>query len=46
LWGGEPGRLIDAAVQQRIELVSSAALLADLQSKACCDRAEPPAAAV
>ncbi|MDX2298389.1 MAG: putative toxin-antitoxin system toxin component, PIN family [Xanthomonadaceae bacterium] len=31
LWGGAPGRLIDAAVQQRIELVSSTALLAELQ---------------
>lgn len=31
LWGGAPGRLIDAAVQQRIELASSTALLAELQ---------------
>ena len=31
LWGGEPGRLIDAAVQQRVELASSTALLAELQ---------------
>ncbi len=31
LWGGPPGQLIDAAVQQRIELASSTALLAELQ---------------
>lgn len=31
LWGGTPGRLIDAAEGQRIELASSAALLAELQ---------------
>ena len=31
LWGGTPGRLIDAAQAQRIELASSAALLAELQ---------------
>lgn len=31
LWGGTPGRLIDAAEAGRIELVSSAALLAELQ---------------
>lgn len=31
LWGGTPGRLIDAARTGRIELVSSAALLAELQ---------------
>lgn len=31
LWGGTPGRLIVAAEEQRIELVSSAALLAELQ---------------
>lgn len=31
LWGGAPGRLIEAAEQQRIELVSSTALLAELQ---------------
>jgi len=31
LWGGTPGRLIDAAEAQRIELASSAALLAELQ---------------
>ncbi len=31
LWGGTPGRLIDAAEDQRIELASSAALLAELQ---------------
>jgi len=31
LWGGTPGRLIDAAVAGRIELASSAALLAELQ---------------
>ena len=31
LWTGTPGRLIDAAVLGRIELVSSAALLAELQ---------------
>lgn len=32
LWGGEPGRPIDAAVQGRVELASSTALLAELQS--------------
>jgi len=31
LWGGTPGRLIDAAAAGRIELASSAALLAELQ---------------
>jgi putative PIN family toxin of toxin-antitoxin system len=31
LWGGTPGRLIDAAEAGRIELASSAALLAELQ---------------
>ncbi len=31
LWGGTPGRLIDAAEKRRIELASSAALLAELQ---------------
>ena len=31
LWGGMPGRLIDAAEAGRIELVSSAALLGELQ---------------
>lgn len=31
LWGGSPGRLIEAAEQQRVELVSSTALLAELQ---------------
>lgn len=31
LWGGAPGRLIDAAVRRRIELASSTALLAELQ---------------
>ena len=31
LWGGKPGRLIDAAEDRRIELASSAALLAELQ---------------
>ena len=31
LWGGAPGQLIDAAAQQRIELFSSTALLAELQ---------------
>jgi uncharacterized protein len=31
LWGGTPGRLIDAAEEQRIELANSAALLAELQ---------------
>jgi putative PIN family toxin of toxin-antitoxin system len=31
LWGRGPGKLIDAAVQQRIELASSTALLAELQ---------------
>lgn len=32
LWGRGPGALIDAAVAKRIELVSSTALLAELQS--------------
>lgn len=31
LWGGTPGRLIDAALLQRVELAASAALLAELQ---------------
>jgi len=31
LWGGTPGYLIDAVVAGRIELASSAALLAELQ---------------
>ncbi|MFG6431651.1 putative toxin-antitoxin system toxin component, PIN family [Roseateles sp. LYH14W] len=31
LWGGTPGRLIDAAEATRVELLSSAALLAELQ---------------
>lgn len=31
LWGGTPALLIDAAQEQRIELASSAALLAELQ---------------
>ena len=31
LWGGTPGRLIDAAEAGRVELVSSTALLAELQ---------------
>ena len=31
LWGGTPGRLIDAAEAGQIDLVSSAALLAELQ---------------
>jgi putative PIN family toxin of toxin-antitoxin system len=31
LWGGTPGRLIDAAEAGRVELASSAALLAELQ---------------
>lgn len=31
LWGGTPGRLIEAAEVGRIELASSAALLAELQ---------------
>lgn len=31
LWGGSPWRLIEAAEQQRVELVSSTALLAELQ---------------
>lgn len=31
LWGGTPGRLIDAAEAGLIELASSAALLAELQ---------------
>jgi len=31
LWGGAQGRLIEAAEQQRIELASSTALLAELQ---------------
>lgn len=32
LWGRTPGQLINAAVQQRIELASSTALLAELHS--------------
>jgi len=31
LWGGTPGRLIDAAEAGRVEVCSSAALLAELQ---------------
>lgn len=31
LWGGTPGRLIDEAEAGRVDLVSSAALLAELQ---------------
>lgn len=31
LWGGTPGRLIQAAEHQRLELVSSTALLAELR---------------
>ena len=31
LWGGTPGRLMDAAMDGRIELASSSALLAELQ---------------
>jgi uncharacterized protein len=31
LWGGTPGRLIDAAEGGQVELVSSAALLSELQ---------------
>jgi putative PIN family toxin of toxin-antitoxin system len=31
LWGGSPGRLIDAAAERSIELVCSTALLAELQ---------------
>jgi len=31
LWGGRPGRLIDAAEAGQVELASSAALLAELQ---------------
>lgn len=31
LWGGTPGRLLDAAEAGRVELASSAALLAELQ---------------
>ncbi|MFN7644377.1 MAG: putative toxin-antitoxin system toxin component, PIN family [Burkholderiales bacterium] len=31
LWGGTPGRLIDAAAAGQVELASSAALLAELQ---------------
>ncbi|MFT3792942.1 MAG: putative toxin-antitoxin system toxin component, PIN family [Rudaea sp.] len=31
LWGGTPGKLIDAAEQDRVELASSTALLAELQ---------------
>ncbi len=38
LWGGTPGRLIDAAESGRIELVSSAALLAELQSVIARDK--------
>jgi hypothetical protein len=39
LWGGTPGRLIDAAEEQRIQLASSAALLAELQH--CVEDEEP-----
>jgi putative PIN family toxin of toxin-antitoxin system len=31
LWGGTPGRLIDAAEAGQVELASSSALLAELQ---------------
>jgi uncharacterized protein len=31
LWGGNPGRLIDAAQEERVELAATAALLAELQ---------------
>lgn len=31
LWGGTPGRLLDAALDGRVELASSTALLAELQ---------------
>ena len=31
LWGGTPGRLVDAAESGRIDLVSTVALLAELQ---------------
>jgi putative PIN family toxin of toxin-antitoxin system len=31
LWGGTPGRLIDAAAAGKVELVASAALLVELQ---------------
>ncbi|MBN8486846.1 MAG: putative toxin-antitoxin system toxin component, PIN family [Burkholderiales bacterium] len=33
LWGGTPGRLIDAAEAGQVELASSAALLAELQGE-------------
>jgi len=38
LWGGTPGRLIDAAVAQRVELASSASLLAELQGVLARDK--------
>jgi putative PIN family toxin of toxin-antitoxin system len=38
LWGGTPGRLIDAAKGARVELVSSAPLLAELQGVLNCPK--------
>lgn len=35
LWGGTPGRLIDAALAGEVELASSLALLAELQGVLC-----------
>ena len=32
IWGGLPGQLIDAAEQQRVQLISNAALLAELHN--------------
>lgn len=41
LWGGTPGRLIDAAEAGRVELTSSAALLAELQGVLARERNSP-----
>ncbi|MBK7144408.1 MAG: putative toxin-antitoxin system toxin component, PIN family [Xanthomonadales bacterium] len=41
LWGGVPGRLIEAAEQQHIELASSTALLAELQGVLSLSRYRP-----
>ncbi|WP_326538383.1 putative toxin-antitoxin system toxin component, PIN family [Pseudorhodoferax sp.] len=38
LWGGTPGRLIDAAEAGQVELASSAALLAELQGVLARDK--------
>lgn len=42
LWGGTPGRLIDAALDGRIELASSTALLAELQGVLSRDKFSAP----